>query len=519
MRRKKITKGFSFLLMMALFSAGMQVIPAEAGMSNIVLDQSTYTEELDSSVWNNPDGDIVIDNGVLVFEDTSTDSTRLITKTSVQGNEEIDELVNVQTKMKFTSLPAGEKFVIALGVRAIEAMQGDSGNVEITFTNNGGVAASLIYYNEDGEAETLAEATRCGSLNAQIAVEAVVTTQGVLSVKVGGKLLWTVELPVNGEGRVGFLQTGSCGVRLSETKIVSHLYDSPENCDIYEDFETGGFNANLLSSKMQGASYVCWPSGTGIEEYNGSSVFRYTNSGECYVATRYPYSNFEISFDVPYMQRQSVMTEEGDVVIAGSNRFGISYGGNDVDFDYAGYTDAVSDVVWFNKNSTITSDRAKVSVDAAALGFPFFATDCNKGFSIKITMQDSITTVYMKWLEEDNYTEVAKYQLSTTTPTGYLHIWTNGPTNMAIDNLRVVNTDVEPQLVDVEFKTSVIEGTGDYEYQPMEKIYATTNEEAGFNWYLVLLASACVCVVGFGAAVGISVMKKHKRKVGDNSEV
>ena len=40
--------------------------------------------------------------------------------------------------------------------------------------------------------------------------------------------------------------------------------------DIYEDFEKGGFNANLLSSNMQGASGVCWPSGTGIEQYNGS---------------------------------------------------------------------------------------------------------------------------------------------------------------------------------------------------------------------------------------------------------
>lgn len=519
MKRKNITKGLSLLLMMTLFSAGIISMPAEAGLSNIVLDRSTYEEEFDSSVWNNPDGDIVIKDGVLVFENDSTEDTRLITKTSVQGNKEIDELVNIQTKMKFTSLPEGEKFVIALGVRAIEARQGDSGNVEITFTNNGGVTVSLIYYDEDGEAQTLKEATRCGSLNTQMAVEAVVTTEGVLTVKAGGKTLWTVELPVNGEGRIGFLQTGSCGVALSETKVVSHLYDSPENCDIYEDFETGGFNANLLSSKMQGASYVCWPSGTGVEDYNGSQVFRYTNSGECYVATKYAYSNFEISFDVPYMQRQSVMTEEGEMVIAGSNRFGVSYGGNDVDFDYAGYTDAVSDVVWFNKNSTITSDRAKVSVDAAALGFPFFATDCDKGFSIKITMQDSITTVYMKWLEEDNYTEVAKYQLSTTTPNGYLHIWTNGPTNMAIDNLRVVNTDVEPQLVDVEFKTSVIEGPGHYEYQPMEKVYASVNEESGFNWYLVILAAACVCAVSFGAVVGVSAIKKHKRKVGDNSEV
>lgn len=517
MKRNK-TNICIWLLALTAICTGICSMPVQAGLSDIIIDSTTYTDELDGSIWNNPDGDIVIEKDILVFENSSTDTTRLVTKSAVQANKEVEELVKVQTTLQFTSLPKEEVFALALGVQRIEAMQGESGNVEITFANNGGLTAAIIYYNESGEAVTLAKPVTCGNVNGKTTVEAVLTTQQKLTVTVNGKTLWTVEVPVSGEGRVGFLQTGACGVRISNTKIVSHLYESPENCDIYEEFTTDGFNANLLTSKMQGASYVCWPSGTGIETLEGNSVFRYTNAGECYIGTKYAYSNFELSFDVPYMQRENVLTEDGSISTAKSNRFGISYGGEAIDFDYAGYTDAVADVIWFNKNSTITSDRTGKTVDAASLGYPFFSADYNKGFSVKIVMKDSVVTVSMKWVDEQAYTELFQYQLSSITPTGYLHVWTNGPTNMAIDNLRIVNKDINPKLVEVDYKSSVIEGPADYEYQPMEKVYESEQHEEGFNWYLILFTVALVCVVGFATAVGISAISKQKRKGNESCE-
>lgn len=506
------------LIMLTVFGAGIFAIPAKAGLSDIVIDRTTYTDELDGSIWNNPDGDIVIEKDVLVFENTSTDTTRLVTKSAVQSNKEVEELVKVQTSLQFTNLPKGEMFALALGVQRIEAMQGETGNVEVAFSNDGGLKATIIYYNDSGEAVTLGEPKVCGTLRGKTKLEAVLTTQQQLIVTVNGKKLWTVEIPVTGEGRVGFLQTGSCGVRLSDTKIVSHLYETPENCDINEEFATEGFNANLLTSKMQGASYVCWPSGTGIETKEGNSVFRYTNAGECYIGTKYAYSNFELSFDVPYMQRQNVLAEDGSISTAASNRFGISYGGEAIDFDYAGYTDAVADVIWFNKNSSITSDRTGKSVDAAGVGYPFFSQECEKGFSVKVVMYDSVVTVSMKWMNEEAYTEMFQYQLSSITPTGYLHIWTNGPTNMSIDNLRIVNKDINPKLVEVDYRSSVIESPDHYVYQPMEKVYAEKQQEDGFNWYILLLSVALICVVGSAMAVGISTMSRRKRKGRDLHE-
>lgn len=508
-------KRFSFLLVATFLLTGILSMPVEAGSSDIIIDASTYAEELDNSVWNNPDSDLTISNNTIVFDNSSSDVTRLITKTAVKATAEVEELVKAQATMQFTSLPANERFVMALGVKKIESLQGEPGNVEITFANNGGLTVSVVYYNENGDETVLAEAKKCGSVSSKISLEAVVTTNEKLSVKVNGKQLFNVDLPVNGEGRIGFLQTGSCGVKLSNVKIVSHLYDSPENCDIYENFEKGAFNANLLSAKMRGASYVCWPSGTSIEEHNGNHVFQYTNAGECYIATKYKYSNFEMSFDVPYLQRVNVLDDNGNLVTARSNQFGISYGGEASNFDYAGYTDAVTDVIWFTSNSTITSMKSGDTVDLAALGYPICSKECDKGFSVKITMTDSVVKVFMKWIGEKEYKEVFTSQLSTMTPTGYLHLWTIGPTNMSIDNLKIRNTDKNPQLVAVDFKSSVIEGPKDYDYQPMEKVYQTESEEEGFNWYLIPIIVALACVVSLGVVAGISATKSKKRRVGD----
>lgn len=519
MKRNKITKVFSFLLVVTLLSAGIYHMPVEAGSSDIIIDSSTYAEGLDNSVWNNPDDDITIEQNTIVFGSTSSEFTRLITKTAVKGTAEVEELVKAEATMQFTSLPKGETFAIALGVKKIESLQGDIGNIEIGFTNNGGLNASVIYYNEDGDAEVLVGEKKCGSLTGKNSVEIVVTTKQLLTVKVNGNKICSVELPISGEGRIGFVQTGSCGAKLSNVRIISHLYDSPENCDIYEDFENEGFNANLITAKMRGASYVCWPSGTAIEEYNGSKVFKTTNAGETYIGTKYTYSNFELSFDVPYLQRQNVLDEEGNQITAMSNRFGISYGGVASDFDYTGYTDGVTDVLWFTSYSTITSMKTAETVDAAVLGYPFFKKDCDKGFSVKMTMQDSVVTVYMKWIDENQYKEVFKYQTSTMTPTGYLHIWADGPSNLAIDNLKIVNKDLNPKLADVEFKTSIIEDPGDFDYQPMEKVYKTQEVDKGFNWYIIIPIVAAVCVASFGTVVGISAVKNKKRKVVDNHEV
>ena len=71
MKQNKIRKIISSLLIVVFVSAGMSFMPVEAGSSDIIIDNTTYAGELDNSVWNNPDGDILIENDTLIFQNTS----------------------------------------------------------------------------------------------------------------------------------------------------------------------------------------------------------------------------------------------------------------------------------------------------------------------------------------------------------------------------------------------------------------------------------------------------------------
>ena len=101
MKQNKITKVFSFLLVVTLLSAGIYHMPVEAGSSDIIIDSSTYAEGLDNSVWNNPDDDITIEQNTIVFGSTSSEFTRLITKTAVKGTAEVEELVKQNNNALF----------------------------------------------------------------------------------------------------------------------------------------------------------------------------------------------------------------------------------------------------------------------------------------------------------------------------------------------------------------------------------------------------------------------------------
>ena len=133
MKRGKTIRGLAALLSVAFLSSGIFSVTALAGKSDIIVDNSSFAEEINETLWNNLDGDVFSENGVLVFPKESTEETRLITTVLVQSNEELEELFHATTTMKFTSLPENEKFALAFGLESVEAYQGEVGNVETTF--------------------------------------------------------------------------------------------------------------------------------------------------------------------------------------------------------------------------------------------------------------------------------------------------------------------------------------------------------------------------------------------------
>lgn len=511
MKKRWLRKALTPFLMGLLVAGCIPTHPVQAGASNIVVDRSSFAEKIDTSLWNNQNSDVVAKDGKLVFPKESTDGTALITKTRAKESEYHKEVIRADVTMKITHMPKNQTFALALGLQSVEALMGENGNIEIQISNDSGLMAQAVVYDDNGDCHKIGKAVSGGSVGSELKLEVTVAKGNVLTASVNGKELCQEKIPVAGEGCVGFLQSGSCAVEVSDVKIVSHRYDRPENCDFTEDFEKETMNLNLLTSKMIHAGYGQLPSKTYIQEINGNRVFQFMNTSTTYLGTMYQYSNFELTFDVLQMQREMKEDKDGNMTAAQTDNFAISFGGDAADFTAYGYDNA-SDLLIFGGTS-INSWHTGKSADAGAKGYNFGDSKCQKDFTVKLTVIDSYITVYMKWLNESKFTEVMKYQLNEETPCGYVHIWTTGRSStFALDNLQMVNKDKNPNLVDVSYAGGLIEAPADFDYQPLEYVYKEAKVEKDYRPYIMVGAVVCICLLAFLT----SAILKKKRKGGDS---
>lgn len=507
MKTNKITKSLAVLLTVASVGFGINILPAQAGLKEVVRDTSTVQDEINESVWHNANGDVSAENGVIVFPNNSIGDTKLIVKAKAQANEGVDNVVAFSGKLRFTSLPKGEKFVLGLGLNSIEANLGEAGNVEITFTNTGSLTAGITAYNENGEAVEVMSAKKCGSMNGTD-VKAILKADQTLQVSIGGSTVFNGKLPVSGEGRIGFIQTGSCGVKVEGINITFYDYERPENCNIYADFESGDFNKNLLTSKLIYRSYYDQEPYVGIDEIDGNKVFRFRNTPLSYLSTQYKYSNFEMTFDVPYIQKSNVVDEEGKVTNNASSQMIITFGGEAATYNDYGHETAAERLLLREMSAITRKDGTTTASE-----FPFFDPTYDKGFSVKIRMVDNLCTVSMKWIDESKWTEILSYGIQT--PTGTIQIWGQSSCNWAIDNLKIENLDLNPNLIEVDYASSIIPVPADYDYQPAEKVYMKEEEQKkDTSLYWVIPMVAGVCVLALGSTIAVVAIQKRKRKDG-----
>ena len=516
MKRNCIKKHIVGLLAGVLLVGNMAVMPADAGSSNLIVDRSSFKEELDIALWNATDERVTAENGKLVFSAESKRSTALISKTIATNTGYHDKLVSFEATMNLGGIAAGETFVAALGLGSIEAVMGEPGNVEIQFKNDGGVKMSVVAYDLDGNATELVAPRAAGS---RANMKAVISAEGVLTVTLGGSRVCSEKLPASGEGRVGFLQSGACAVAVDDVKIVAHRYDRPENTDIFEDFERESINANTLTAKSLIPSYAYTPYGMGIQEFDGSNGMIFQNLACGYLGTLHKYSNFEITFDVVYLQRASELDEEGTILVPQSDCIVVSFGDEAEDYNDWGYTTS-PDAVVFDAASNVYSMHLtdpQPRVNAGDKGYAFASPECEKDFTIRVSVIDGVVTTSMKWVGEDTFTEILKYKVSDATPLGFVHIWAAGSNNnFAVDNVRIINKDIDPNTVSLDFKSALYETPEDFKYEKIGFEYRDAKEEdkgLEFTPYMLIPAIAVVCVVAFGIVCLISKKTGKEDKV------
>lgn len=490
----------SVLLAAALLSVSVLApMETKAGSSEILLDGET----LSTSAWTNPEKDVVVEEQKLVFPEESTDYTRFIAKSPVKLEELSSILVSMSATVKFNKLPQGKSFILAFGLSSIESIAGEAGNIEVAFTNDSGIKAGITVYNEDGTAQVIATSNSCGiSLNKAASIKAVITTDQKIQLTINGSTVYSETIPVIGEGRFGFLQTGECAAEVSNIELVHYEYDRPENTNVSEGFDEGAMDISKLTAKMLWTALGA-PMGQYVTEYNGEQVLMHVNTGCAYIGTRYQYSNFEMTFDVPYVGVEREYNEDGTAKKLGFDKLMVTLGGEQADWQYPKWDLCAEAVVLENGTAYSNSNR---EANYAILEKNPFAE--GKPFSMQVKMVDSILTIGMKWLEEDNFQTVLQYKLRGGTPTGYLHIWAPQAANFAIDNLKITNLDENPKVIETEYISGKIQVPEGKAPEKLERVYADTKQE-GLNWYLLIPITAGA---GVSALVITALILRGKKK-------
>ncbi len=512
MKKRNILKKVSTLglaIAITIAGSGIRTMNVFAGSSDIIIDNTSFAEELDATIWNNPSAELTVKDGKILFPEDSTGETRLITANPIKVSEYHEEFLKAEYSLKLKTLPKGEKFIVAFGLTTLESYYGEAGNLELVFENNGGLKVALIAYDEDGAEKKLVTAQSVGtSLGQNITIQVAVTADMKANVQVNNKTIYNKKAPMDLEGRVGFLQTGNCAAEISAVQIVSHSYEAPENVNVSEDFEKGTINVNTLTSQML-SSCGFYPAAIQVEKYHGSQVLMFSNAGAGYFGTTYQYSNFEVTFDVPYILYKNELREDGTIQKPASTGLVVAIADESEDYKEAGYTTA-ADAIVFGADSLYNLKGTQVPISFADKHFS--NKEKNEGYSVKISVIDTIVTIEMKALKDIKYQEIYSYKIGNATPTGYVHIWSKGQANFAIDNFKIVNKDQKGNTIDVDYASGKMTGTEDYAYEPAEDVYLEPDEESGFNWGMLMVYAAIAGVIIFGTCLLVAKGKKTPKK-------
>jgi len=507
----KITKFITTITLavaMAIVGASVSDMNVYAGSSDVIVNSKSFEKNIDAAVWNVPSEEVVAKDGKIVFPADCSVEARVITKLAIAKSSQNKELFASDMSFKIAKLPKDEQFIVGFSLSSIEAYYGEAENVELIFENKNGLQASLVAYDDIGEKVVLTKAKGCGaSLGSNIRVTAQAQVDNKFVLKVNGVTFFDDVCDVDLAGRIGFLQTGDCEAEVTAVDIISHTYDTPENTNVTEDFEQPLNKATILS-RMHGTTGI--QATLGVEEYKGNKVLMFRDVGVGYIGTNYQYSNFELTFDVPYMLLENIVNEEdGAIITAKNSGIAVSIGGPSTEYTNLGYVDASEAIIF--TGTTVTSQLTGETADISSGNF--FEKGQTGSYAVKITVVDQRVKVSMKALDAADFTEVLSYSLGNATPLGHVHIWSTGEGNFAIDNMVIKNKDKDANLIEVDYQDSTITGTEDWDYEPMEMVYLnqeTAKKEFDWMWLIPCAAVAGVVIVG----VCFLFSRKNSRKKG-----
>ena len=498
------------LLLIAVFVI-TPVMLAQAGTVN--KNVSLLTDgQINSTDWFDAEDSTYVEEGKLILPADPTISTRVISKMIAQKDAVNEVMFEVSAKLRIVQLSESDKFIFAMGLDSIEAFSEEAGNIQIEITNNGALQLGVVSYNEEGVPSIVVAPKSIGvKLDKDFALSVVATSDNQIKVSIDGRIVCTAVIEGDLEGRIGFLQTGACGAQIAACEAAFTKYERPENPNVAEDFETEIFNKNWFTTNF--ISSVRYPAYVAVEELDGNNVLMFHNAKLTYFGTKYAYSNFELTFDVPYYLRNMIKAESGYLLAAPTAEFLVSVGDDAVDFNGFGYATS-TEAIRFTKDTVHGMNHTPEKFRANYGSKGYFDMSSNEGFSVLVRMVNGYLEVGVKALNADKYDILTKTYYEDFR-TGYVKIWSVNDANFAIDNFKITNLDDKGNVIDAGFQGATII-QDDFDYVPAEPVFRPTEgakAEAKTDWTPVLYtAIGCAGLLLVSVIVKAFLTKKAKKE-------
>ncbi len=529
--KKMIKKGIALLAGAAVCLGGvaafLPTVTASAGKSEQkVVTEEMYKDELSNQKWYFT-RDISQQEGKILFDkDKTSEDSKIVSVILANDLREmgIETCISGSLTVKVTDVLDGE-FFIGFGLERPYS-EVNSATAICLYDNGGAVGLKVENFMEDN-AGVVYTSTATYAYGDEIVIDFDVLSAGTMYLSVNSvtMLNYNNEKLVATNGYFGFGQSAASSVEIYNAEVRAATYDTPTNSDFEETF-SDGFNAAVLYSEGGNSGYFT-PESVTCED----GVLKFTNvTVTGYISTKYEYSNFTMTYDIPHIQRQAELDEEGNVLIPATNWMGVSIGCSAVKTNSSV---AVAKSFFFYMMPLYVEGRPvsmscvllnnynvlkQVSISGAR---NFFAlengvdTDGNeRTVNMKVEMLDGVLQVFVKYEgEPDNkYAKLFDYNLGYT-PLGYVQIWGYGDdfayvqnnialgresycANFWIDNLKVKNTDQQANLVEVGFVSSKFPEQEDYIYVDRWD----NRSETLFAADAPAVESGCSSTLGIGAA-------------------
>ncbi|MBE7080580.1 MAG: hypothetical protein E7371_05000 [Clostridiales bacterium] len=497
--KKRIKNGIALLAGTAVCLGGMvgvlPTVTASAGKSEQkVVTEEMYKEQLSKQKWEYT-RDISHEEGKIIFEKSKTGKDSQIVSTVLANDLRdmgIDTCVNGRLTVKITDVLDGE-FYIAFGLSRPYS-QANTASAICLYDMGGEIGVKVENFaGEDvGTVYTSATAYAYGT---ELTIDFDVYSVGSMQLSVNGDSMLNHDNAkrVLTNGYFGFGQSAPSSVEIYNAEIRAATYDTPANSNFTETF-SDGFNSALLYSEGGSGGYYS-PQSVVCE--NG--VLKFNNvTAIGYISTRQEYSNFTMTYDIPHIQRQAVLDDEGNVITPATNWMGVSIGCSSV---VTNSSVAVAQSLFFfmmpvyqngraiGMSCSLLNNYATLKTTSVSGDKNFFAVENGvdgegkeRTVNLKVEMKDGLLQVFSKYEGEpvNRYQKLFDYNLGYT-PLGYVQIWGYGDdfnyvqnnmsqgldsycANFWLDNLKMENTDVNANLVEVDFVSSKFPEQDDFVY-------------------------------------------------------